>query len=259
MTPLLSVELSVDYRGKPGALREVAFEIGAGEALGLVGESGSGKSTAALAILGLLDARGAAVRGRVQFEGRDLLGLGEREMRRVRGRDIALVLQSPVSALNPALRLETHLREAWRAHGAASWREARPGVVEMLGRMGLPAEEAFLRRYPHEVSVGQAQRVMVGMAVMHRPRLLIADEPTSALDPASQQDALELFRWLRREFGMAMLYISHDLPSVAALADAVAVIEAGRVVERGPVRAVFDAPQHAATRRLLRPAYFTLQ
>jgi ABC-type dipeptide/oligopeptide/nickel transport system ATPase component len=132
-------------------------------------------------------------------------------------------------------------------------------VVESLGRMGLPADDAFLRRYPEEVSVGQAQRVMVAMAVMHRPRLLIADEPTRALDPVSQQDALELFRWLRREFGMALLYISHDLPSVAALADTVAVIEAGRIVERGAVQSVFEAPRHASTRRLLGPAHFPVQ
>jgi len=231
--PLLSLDLSVDYRNKPAALDGVRFDIFPGEVFGLVGESGSGKSTIALAVLRLVEMRGGRARGSLLFEGRNLLALKEREMRRIRGRRIALVPQSPVSALNPVLRLETHLREAWTAHAHAPWRQARPQACDLLRQMGLPADDAFLRRYPHQVSVGQAQRVLIAMAVQHRPALLIADEPTSALDPASQRDILDLLRRLNREFGMAMLYISHDLPSVAALCARVGVLENGRMAECG--------------------------
>lgn len=225
---LLSVDLSVDYRTKPGALEGVRFEIEAGEAFGLVGESGAGKSTIALALLRLLDMRGGRAHGSILFEGRDLLGLKERELRRIRGRRMAMVPQSPVAALNPALRLEAQLREAWTLHAGTRWREARPRVRELLAQMGLPAEDAFLRRYPHEVSVGQAQRVLIGMAVLHRPALLIADEPTSALDPVSAREILALFARLNRQYSMAMLYISHDLASVDALCTRVAVLAGGR-------------------------------
>jgi peptide/nickel transport system ATP-binding protein len=225
---LLSVDLSVDYRTKPGALEGVRFEIEAGEAFGLVGESGSGKSTIALALLRLLEMRGGRARGSLVFEGRDLLRLKERELRRIRGRRMAMVPQSPVAALNPALRLEAQLREAWTLHADASWREARPQVRDLLARMGLPADNAFLRRYPHEVSVGQAQRVLIAMAVLHRPALLIADEPTSALDPVSAREILALFARLNRQYSMAILYISHDLASVDALCTSVAVLAGGR-------------------------------
>jgi len=216
MSPLLSVHLSVDYRNKPGILRDVAFDILPGEVFGLVGASGSGKSTLALAILRLLDMRGGAARGSVVFEGRDLLTCKEKEMRQLRGRRIGLVPQSPASALNPALGLETHLREAWQAHAAQPWKEARDSVLQLLCRLELPADDAFLRRYPHQVSVGQAQRVLIAMAVLHRPALLIADEPTSALDPTAQSEILSLLRGLNRDFAMAALYISHDLASVDA-------------------------------------------
>ena len=227
-SPLLSVDLSVDYRTKPGALEGVRFDIEAGEAFGLVGESGSGKSTIALALLRLLEMRGGRAHGSLLFEGRDLLALKEREMRRIRGSRMAMVPQSPVAALNPALRLEAHLREAWTLHGAAPWREARPQVCDLMAQMGLPVEDAFLRRYPHQVSVGQAQRVLIAMAVLHRPALLIADEPTSALDPASAREILALFARLNRRYSMAMLYISHDLTSVDALCSRVAVLGGGR-------------------------------
>lgn len=227
-SPLLSVDLSVDYRTKPGALEGVRFDIEAGEAFGLVGESGSGKSTIALALLHLLDMRGGRARGALLFEGRDLLALKERELRRIRGSRMAMVPQSPVAALNPALRLEAHLREAWALHAPAPWREARPHVCDLMAEMGLPADDAFLRRYPHQVSVGQAQRVLIAMAVLHRPALLIADEPTSALDPVSAREILALFARLNRQNSMAMLYISHDLASVDALCSRVGVLDGGR-------------------------------
>ena len=233
--PLLSLDLSVDYRNKPAVLADIRFDIFGGEAFALVGESGSGKSTLALAVLRLLEMRGGRPRGTLLFEGRDLLTLPERDLRRIRGRRIAMVPQSPVSALNPVLRLETHLREAWTLHSSVPWREARPQVCDLLARMGLPADESFMRRYPRQVSVGQAQRVLIAMAVLHRPALLIADEPTSALDPASRRDILDIFARLNRESAMAMLYISHDLASVAALCSRAGVLEGGRLARCGPI------------------------
>lgn len=238
-SPLLSVDLSVDYRTKPGALEGVRFDIEAGEAFGLVGESGSGKSTIALALLRLVEMRGGRARGSLLFEGRDLLALPERELQRIRGRRMAMVPQSPVAALNPALRLEAQLREAWSLHAREPWRQARPRVRDLLARMGLPADDAFLRRYPHQVSVGQAQRVLIAMAVLHRPALLIADEPTSALDPASAREILALFARLNLQDSMALLYISHDVASVDALCSRVGMLAGGRC----EVRSRCAAPQ----------------
>ena len=229
--PLLDVNFSVDYPNRPGVLSEVRFEIFPGEAFALAGASGSGKSTIALAVLRLIEMRGGTVRGSIRFEGRELTACREREMRAFRGRKVALVPQSPLSALNPVLRLETHFREAWTAHTTSPWRDARPQVLETLQRIGLPADDAFLRRYPHQVSVGQAQRVLIAIALLHRPPLLIADEPTSALDADSQHGIVELLRDLNREFGMAMLYISHDMQSVAELCTRVAVLRGGRIAE----------------------------
>jgi ABC-type glutathione transport system ATPase component len=221
----------VDYAGKPRAIDDVAFEIAEGEIFGLAGESGSGKSTITLAILRLLDMRGGRARGEIRFEGHDLMRYRERAMRRLRGREISLVMQSPTAALNPVLRLETHLREAWCVHGSTSWREARPAARSLLQRLGLPDDDAFLRRYPGQLSVGQAQRVVVAMAVLHRPKLILADEPTSALDPASRQECLNLFRQINREFGSAILFISHDMPSMNQLCGRIAVLHDGRLVE----------------------------
>jgi ABC-type glutathione transport system ATPase component len=228
--PLLSARFSVDYPGKPAAIDDVAFEIREGEVFGLAGESGSGKSTIALSLLRLIGLRGGRLRGALRFAGRDLLQARESKLRRIRGKEISLVMQSPASALNPVLRLETQLREAWQVHGGVSWREARPGVTSLLRSMGLPAEETFLRRYPGQVSVGQAQRVVIAMAVLHRPKLIIADEPTSALDPASRGEILRLFRRLNQEHGAAILYISHDLASMSELCDRVEVLHAGRLI-----------------------------
>jgi peptide/nickel transport system ATP-binding protein len=232
--PLLAVDISADYRARPGVLRDVRFEIRAGEILGLIGQSGSGKSTIALAICRLLELRGGVVRGTLGFRGEDLMVASQRDLRRLRGKEISIVLQSPISALNPALRLETQLREVWRAHRTQPWREGRRHACELLDRMGLPSDENFLRRYPRELSLGQAQRVVITMAVLHRPKLLIADEPTSSLDPATGAEILELFRKCNRDFGTAILYVSHDLPSVAALCHRVAVVYEGTVAGWGP-------------------------
>jgi peptide/nickel transport system ATP-binding protein len=227
--PLLTLAVSVDYPGRTAVLDDVRFTMARGEIAGLIGASGSGKSTLALAIPRLLELRGGTVHGSIRFDGRDLMNCRERELRRIRGKEIALVLQSPMSALNPALRIETQLREVWRAHAETPWREARDGVFEMLMRMGLPADAEFVRRYPRQLSVGQAQRVAIAMAVIHRPKLLIADEVTSALDPQSRGGILDLFEQLNAELRVSILYVSHDMASVKRLCHTVVALEGGRL------------------------------
>jgi ABC-type glutathione transport system ATPase component len=229
--PLLSVCISVDYPGLPNAVEDAAFEVAEGEACGLAGASGAGKSTIALAVLRLIELRGARVRGRIRFAGRDLLSMRERELHSLRGKEMALIPQSPASALNPALRLESQLREAWRAHSRIPWRDAKPEIERLLERMGLPAGGDFLRRFPSQISVGQAQRVLIGMAVLHHPKLIVADEPTSALDQASRLETLNLLRYLKQEEGAALLYISHDLASIGELCDRTYTLEGHRLTE----------------------------
>ena len=251
--PLLSLHVSVDYAGKPGVLRNVSLQVNRGEIVGLVGQSGSGKSTLAMAILRLLELKGGSLRGEIRFRGRDLMTLSERELRRIRGREIGLVLQSPMAALNPALRISTQLEEAWRCHGgdSAGWKRRAMALLESVS---LPAEEAFLRNYPRHLSVGLAQRVLIAMATVHRPALLLADEPTSALDMITQAEILELFARLSRELEMAMLFISHDLRSVATLCDRVAILHEGEIVEMGETEEIFEKPRHPYTRQLLQRA-----
>jgi peptide/nickel transport system ATP-binding protein len=250
MSLLLKARFSVDYPNKPGALRNVELEMHEGEILGLVGESGSGKSTIALALLGLLDHKGGAVNGEILFDGRDLLQLRAREMRHIRGREIGLVLQSPIASLNPALRIGTQIAEAWRAHNpeAKLWKER---ALELFDLVSLPAEDGFLDRYPRQLSVGQAQRVLIAMAILHRPRLLIADESTSALDAITQSEILALFQRLNRELNMAMLFISHDLLSVASVCQRIAILQNGRIVESGSTQQMFREPRTEDTRALL--------
>jgi ABC-type dipeptide/oligopeptide/nickel transport system ATPase component len=249
---LLSLRLSVDYPGKRGVLRDLSLEISQGEVLGLVGQSGCGKSTLALAILKLLYLRGGAAEGSIHLNGRDLMTLKERDMRALRGREIGLVLQSPMSALNPALRIGRQLEEAWNVHRQGSRKECRKALMETLENVSLPAEEGFLKRYPSQLSVGQAQRVLIAMAVLHRPLLLIADEPTSALDLITQAEILLLFAALNRKFGMSILYISHDLLSVATISHRVAVMHQGEIVECRSTAEIFREPAHAYTRDLIR-------
>jgi ABC-type glutathione transport system ATPase component len=252
MTPLLQARISVDYPNKPGVLRDVRLDIAEGEILGLVGESGSGKSTISLALLRLLEHKGASIAGEILFSGWDLLRLRSSEMRRIRGRDIALVLQSPLASLNPALRIGTQMAEAWRAHKsgpeAKLWKTR---ALELFERVSLPAEESFLDRYPRQLSVGQAQRVLIAMAVLHKPRLLIADEPTSALDAITQSEILDLFRSLNRELNMAMLFVSHDLLAVASLCSRIAILQRGQIVETGATEQMFRDPRTEDTRALL--------
>ena len=248
---LLSTNVSVRYGEKPPVLRDVRLGIRSGEVLGLVGQSGSGKSTLAMAILGLLDRKRAQAAGEIRFDGCDILSLRERELRGLRGRRIALVLQSPLSSLNPALKIRTQLKEAWRAHAAGSSDVCEAAMRAALESVSLPSSDEFLRKYPSQMSVGQAQRVLIAMAVMHRPELLIADEATSALDVITQSEILALFRELNRSSGMAILYISHDLASVAGICDRIAILHEGQIVETGTTDQVLIHPQHPYTQRLM--------
>jgi ABC-type glutathione transport system ATPase component len=255
---LLSAQLTVRYPGKAPVLRDVSLEIARGEVLGLVGQSGSGKSTLALAILGLLGRQRAIVEGNIVFEGTNLLALGEREMRNLRGRSLSLVLQSPLASLNPALEIRTQLREAWRAHRVrtATAHDCEQAIQSALKSVSLPSGENsdnrdFLRKRASQLSVGQAQRVLIAMAIMHRPALLIADEATSALDVITQSEILALFARLNREIGMSILYISHDLPSVAGICQRIAILHEGQIVECGSTEQIFTAPVHEYTRRLM--------
>ena len=250
-TPLLSARLSVDYRNKPGVLRNIVLEISRGEILGLVGESGSGKSTLALGLLQLLQLRGAKVRGEVIFQGENLLQKTESQLRAMRGRQMSVVLQSPLTSLNPALRIGTQLEEAWRAHAKGTKKECLAAVSAALRNVSLPDDDEFLTRRPSQVSVGQGQRIIIAMAILHRPALLIADEPTSALDVITQSEILGLFTRLNRELDVAILYISHDLLSVEALSKRVAILHDGEIVECDRPEVIFDSPRHAYTRRLL--------
>lgn len=249
--PLLSLRLSVDYRNKAGVLRDVFMELRQGEIHGLVGQSGSGKSTLSLAILRLLHLKGGTARGNLSFKGQDLFAKSEVEMRSLRGREISIVLQSPLSSLNPALRIGTQLNEAWRAHADGTQHECAAAISTALANVSLPNDSDFLRRRPSQLSVGQAQRVIIAMAILHRPSLLIADEATSALDTITQSEILRLFAQLNGELGMGILYISHDLLSVAALCHRIAILNAGQILECGPPAQIFGAPQHPYTQKLV--------
>lgn len=247
----MSANISVRYGDKPEVLRNVELEVRSGEVLGLIGQSGSGKSTLAMAILGLLDRKSVKMQGSIHFAGDDLLTVRESGLRQIRGHKIALVLQSPLSSLNPALRVRTQLAEAWRAHATGAASDCDHAIRTALEGVSLPSGDDFLRKYPAQMSVGQAQRVLIAMAIMHRPALLITDEATSALDVITQSEILALFRELNRNSGMAILYISHDLASVAGICDRVAILHQGQIVESGSTSQILTAPRHEYTRRLM--------
>jgi peptide/nickel transport system ATP-binding protein len=251
---LLEVEgLRVEVEGRgEDIVDDISFSIGAGEVLGLVGESGSGKSTVGLALLGHTRRGARIARGAVRVDGREILGLGESELRGLRGRTVSYVPQDPASALNPALRIRRQLEEVLDTHqfgDSAAARAAR--LREMLGEVLLPSDDAFLRRYPHQLSGGQQQRVGLAMAFACRPRVIVLDEPTTGLDVTTQAHVLATVRDLCTAHGVAALYVSHDLAVVATLADRVAVMYAGRIVENGPERVLFRAAAHPYTRRLI--------
>jgi peptide/nickel transport system ATP-binding protein len=232
---------------------EIGLRIHSGEVLGLVGESGSGKTTVGMALLGHVRRGGRVGGGAVAVDGRDISALGGDDLRRLRGGVVSYIPQDPGTSLNPALRIGTQLVEVLEAH-ASSWSEdeRRERVREALGEVALPTDEVFLRRYPHQLSGGQQQRVAIAMAFANRPKVIVCDEPTTGLDVTTQARVLETVRDLCRSHQVAALYVTHDLAVVAELADRVAVMYAGRIVESGPREAIFSAPRHPYTRRLLR-------
>ncbi len=254
--PLLRVEdLRVHFDTPDGTVRAVdgiSYELGRGRLLGIVGESGSGKSVSSLAIMGLLDRGRAEVAGRVLFGGRDLLALGEDGMRAVRGNEIAMIFQDPLSALHPYHRVGAQLVEAIRAHREVPRAAARARTLELLELVGIPEARRRIDSYPHELSGGMRQRAMIAMALANEPALLIADEPTTALDVTVQAQILELIARLKDDLGMAVVIITHDLGVVAEMADEIAVMYAGRIVERAPAARIFAAPEHPYTWGLLR-------
>ena len=255
--PLLSVEeLSAAFATEGGevtVLDRVSFAIEAGETLGLVGESGCGKSVTALAIMGLLPKpAGRLVGGRIGFQGDDLGGVPVERLQRIRGNRIAMIFQEPMTALNPVHRVGRQLAEAYTLHApAARALEAKKRALELLEQVGIPAPERRLSEYPHQLSGGMRQRVMIAMALASRPDLLIADEPTTALDVTIQAQILDLLRALQRETGMAILFITHDLGVIAELCSRVVVMYAGRVAEQATAAALFQRPRHPYTQGLL--------
>jgi peptide/nickel transport system ATP-binding protein len=252
--PLLDVrDLSIAF-GQHEAVKNISFCINAGETMGLVGESGSGKSAASLAILRLLPDT-ATVTGAIEFDGEDLLRLPEERMRWRRGREIAMIFQEPMTALNPVMPVGGQIAEAVLAHHPEMARATvKAKVLSTMEAVGLADVDRRAKDYPHQFSGGQRQRILIGMAIVNKPKLLIADEPTTALDVTVQAQILGLLNELRREHQLAMLFISHDLAVVAQVADRVAVMQRGEIVEQGAVRDLFEQPKHPYTRKLLASA-----
>jgi peptide/nickel transport system ATP-binding protein len=247
-------DLQTHFFTRAGVVRAVdgvSFEVRAGEVLGLVGESGCGKTVTGFSILGLVDPPGRIVGGRILFEGKDLVTSSDEELRRIRGARIAMVFQDPMMTLNPVLRIDTQMVEAVRAHQNIDRKEARRIAREALERVGIPSAESRLRSYPHQFSGGMRQRVAIAIALLNRPKLIIADEPTTALDVTIQAQILYEAQKLCRESGTALIWITHDLSVVAGLADRICVMYAGRIVEQGTVDEVLDAPLHPYTHGLI--------
>jgi ABC-type dipeptide/oligopeptide/nickel transport system ATPase component len=232
-------------------VQDVSFTLGAGETLGLVGESGSGKSVTALSIMRLLEPPGRIDRGEIWFRGTDLLRISEKDMEKVRGAGIGFIFQEPMSALNPVFTVGDQIAEAIVIQHAATWRSARAQAVELLEAVRITEPARRARQYPHQLSGGMRQRVMIAVALACRPPLVIADEPTTALDVTIQAEILDLLRELRDRYRLALLLITHDLGVIAEMADTVAVMCAGTIVEHAPVRDVFKRPAHPYTRRLI--------
>ncbi|MEV4077837.1 ABC transporter ATP-binding protein [Nonomuraea fuscirosea] len=254
MSDLLVVEdLTVTFpttRGPVDVVKGVSFTVGRDETVGIVGESGSGKSMTSLAIMGLLP-RGARTRGSVRLDGTELLGRPERELRRLRGDQLSMIFQDPLSSLNPYYTVGLQIEEMYRAHRDKSRRNARQVAIEALAQVGLPEPERRVDHYPHQFSGGQRQRVMIAMALVCGPKLLIADEPTTALDVTVQAQILRLLAGLRRESGTGMVFITHDLAVISSIATRVLVLRRGEQVEYGTAEQVFAEPRHDYTRMLL--------
>ena len=255
--PLLSLErLSAHYVSQQGtrvvrAVDDVTLSLGAGETLGIVGESGSGKTTLALTLMRLLPPAARIVSGRMMFEGEDLLKKSDEEMRRVRGKRIAMILQDPMASLNPLFSIGNQVAEPIRVHEGATVRSAWQRAVKLLKSVRIASPETRVSQFPHEMSGGMRQRIVGAIGISCEPRLLIADEPTTSLDLTIQAQYLNLLRDLQREHGLALIFITHNLGIVAKMCDQLAVMYAGRVVEQGPVSRIFNAPTHPYTKALL--------
>ena len=254
-SPVLEIhDLCIDFRTRQGIVRAVdrlSFAIGAGEILGLVGESGSGKTISMLASVGLINDPNAIVTGSIRYKGRELLGLEKRALQALRGRDIAMIFQDPMTAMTPVHKIGWQIVEQIRAHEKVSQKAAHARAIELLALMGMPSPEVQFNRYPHQLSGGLRQRAMIAMALSCDPALLIADEPTTALDVTVQAQILALLDRLRKKFGSSIILITHDMGVVAEIADRVMVMYAGRLVERGTVSTLFAQPSHPYTQGLL--------
>jgi peptide/nickel transport system ATP-binding protein len=252
--PLLEVtDLSVAFTGHKETVTvvdHVSFSVQAGKTLGIVGESGSGKTVSSLALVGLLP-RNATVTGSARFDGRELVGMSPRQLRNVRGDEISVIFQEPMTSLDPSFTVGNQLMEAYRNHKGGSKAAARERAIEMLRLVGIPEPQKRIAEYPHSFSGGMRQRVMIALALICSPRLLIADEPTTALDVTIQSQILELLRELQDEFGMAIIFVTHDLGVVASVCDDVSVMYGGQVVEQAPIDDFFAAPRHPYSRGLL--------
>ena len=234
------------------AVNGVSFEIGEGKTVAVVGESGCGKSVTASTLMGNLKKKTSIVEGEILFEGKDLLKLTPEEMRKIRGKDISMIFQEPMTSLNPALKIGYQVSEVFRTHFDMDKKSAKEKSIEMLKRVKLPRAEKIYNSYPHELSGGQCQRVMIAMALSSEPKLLIADEPTTALDVTIQARVLELMRELKEEFNTSIMFITHDFGVVAEMADEVVVMYAGRAVEKGRTEDIFTNPLHPYTKALLK-------
>jgi oligopeptide transport system ATP-binding protein len=238
--------------GVVNAVRDVSFDLHPGETLGIVGESGCGKSVTALSIMGLIQQPGRVVGGQILFRGEDLLKLPEEEMREIRGRDIAMIFQDPLSSLNPVLKVGFQIEEAMDAHHKFKERDAQGRTVSLMEQVRIPAARERVQDYPHQFSGGMRQRVMIAMGLSNEPEMLIADEPTTALDVTVQAQIIELLRDLNRELSTSIVLITHNLGVVAGICKRVIVMYAGQIVEEGPVEQIFESPQHPYTWSLLR-------
>ena len=246
--------LKVSFRSEHGLVRavdNVSFDVGEREILGVVGESGSGKTISLLSVMGLINDPNAVIEGSIVYKGRELLGLPQRELRHVRGKEIAMIFQDPMTALTPVYTIGWQIAEQVRIHDRVSRQAARRRAVELLEAVGIPNPSAAVGRYPHQLSGGMRQRAVIAMALSCNPSLLIADEPTTALDVTVQAQILDLMQRLRRDFGSAIILITHDMGVVAEIADRVMVMYAGRIVERGAKRDIFKGPRHPYTWGLL--------
>jgi peptide/nickel transport system ATP-binding protein len=255
MAPVLSVsDLRTHFFTRSGTVKSVdgvSFDLARGEVLGLVGESGSGKTVTGFSLMGLVDPPGRIVSGSIRLNGQELVGLSEEQMRKRRGKEIAMIFQDPMMTLNPVLRIDTQMMEAVTAHDPVSKDVARSRARDALGKVGIPSPDERLSAYPHQFSGGMRQRVAIAIALLHQPSVIVCDEPTTALDVTIQSQILAEMQKLCAQTGTALIWVTHDLTVVAGLADRIAVMYAGRIVESGPVDAVLDAPIHPYTSGLL--------